>query len=161
MAKREPGKSSGIPTPEEEALNGCYWTEGKESVGFPADNVKGSMIIASGAYKAGKTKLTPFVAGSVYLEPAMLSFNTKKYEIDTRRAVVQRQGILRSRPRLPKWQLAFDLVVDDDFPVRELDVLNQILAEAGRRVGVGDYRPAKKGWFGKFKITKWKERNGK
>ena len=34
------------------------------------------------------------VAGGVSVEPPMLSFGTKQYAIDTRRAVVQRAGIL-------------------------------------------------------------------
>ena len=155
MAGRKPGKTE-IPTPEAASFESCYWTPEKDSLGFPGDNVKASMLVASTQYKAGKIKLGPFIAGSVFIEPAMLSFNTKEYEIDTRRAVIQRQGILRSRARISKWKLTFDLIVDDDFPATNIDVLKEILSESGRRVGIGDYRPQRKGWFGKFEVIDWK-----
>lgn len=158
MAQRKAGKAE-IPTPQDEAANGCYWTPEKDSLGFPGDNIKASMLIAAPQYKAGKIKLGPFVAGSIFIEPPMLSFHTKNYEIDTRRAVVQRQGILRSRPKLSKWKLGFDLIVDDDFPVTNTEILKDILAEAGRRVGIADYRPQKKGWFGKFDVISWQPQN--
>lgn len=162
MGRGTAGKTA-IPTPEVEAEASCYWLdEKKAALAYPADNLKCAMIQTAPQYKAGKQRLTPFVAGSIYIEPPMLSFGTPKYEIDTRRAVVVRQGILRSRARIPKgWRLTFDILVDDDFPVKELEVLKTILEEAGRRVGVGDYRPARKGWFGKFKVVAWKEKNGK
>lgn len=158
MRPSEAGKSV-IPSPQVEAEASCYWLDDKRSaLAYPADNLKCAMIQVAPQYKAGKQRLTPFVAGSIYLEPPMLSFGTLKYEIDTRRAVVVRQGILRSRARIDKgWRLSFDMLVDDDFPVKELDVLKKILEEAGRRVGIGDYRPAKKGWFGKFKVVEWNQ----
>ncbi len=139
MSRSSAGKTE-IPTPEAEAEASCYWLDQKKSaVAFPADNIKCAMIQTAPQYKAGKIRLTPFIAGSIYLEPPMLSFGTAKYEIDTRRAVVQRQGILLSRARIPKnWKLKFDILVDDDFPVTDTAVIRTILEEAGRRVGIGD-----------------------
>jgi hypothetical protein len=167
MAMRKPGKASQIPTPEEEALASCYWTEDKSSIGCPADNIKASMIVAAPAYKIGpKTKAAPYVAGSVSLKPDLIPFNTKEYVIDTRRAVVQRQGILRSRAKLNTWALDFEMVLDEDFleACTNPEVLKDILAEAGRRVGLLDFRPQRKGWFGKFRVTRFEPRtngNGK
>jgi hypothetical protein len=159
MARRGAVKkgASSIPTPEEEAKASCYWLPDGSSLMFPGDNIQAAMLRVASNYKANKKALTPFVAGSVVVEPEHVPFNTKDYLIDTRRAVVQRQGILRSRAKLPVWKLIFTLLVDDDFPVRELDILKQMLDEAGRRVGIGDFRPEKRGRFGKFVVTKFQE----
>jgi hypothetical protein len=35
-------------------------------------------------------------------------------------------------------------------------MLRNIVEEAGRRIGIGDFRLEKKGPFGKFEVTKWK-----
>lgn len=154
MQRKDSKRETQIPSVEEEAEASCYRDE-KGYLAFPADNVKTAMIITSSMYKVGKTRISPFVAGSVFISPRMLSFGVKKYQIDTRRAVVQKQGILRSRANLPEWELAFEMTVDDDFPVEDLSVLRRILEEAGRRVGIGDFRPQKKGWFGKFSVEKF------
>jgi len=156
MGKKKPGKDT-IPTPEEEAEAGCYWTDDKKSLAFPADNIKASVIVVAPMYKSGKIRLTPFVCGSLYIEPQMVPFGTKEYSIDTRRAVIQRQGILRSRPRLNTWKLQFDVLLDEDFPGVPLETIKMMFEEAGRRVGIGSFRPQKKGWFGKFKVVQWKE----
>jgi len=149
-----------IPTPKEEAERSCYLTEDKTSLAFPAMNLHRSMIHAAGAFKAGRLSMTPYIAGGVEIEPEMLSFNTDKYLVDTRRAVVQRQGIMRSRARIPQgWKLSCELLIsEEDLPQKSnLDMLKEILTEAGRRIGIGDFRPQKTGPFGKFKIVEWKE----
>lgn len=111
------GQSNGkkvIPTAEQEAAAGCYWTEDKTSVAVPSWNLFQALVKAAAAWKDGKTTMSRVVAGGVTVEPPMLSFGTKEYAIDTRRAVVQRQGILRSRPLLKDWQLEFDLLVNEE-----------------------------------------------
>jgi hypothetical protein len=70
--------------------------------------------------------------------------------------VVQRQGILRSRPLLKNWELDFDLVVnEEDVDPKFIPVLRPICEEAGRRVGLGDFRVEKNGPFGKFEVVSW------
>ena len=39
----------------------------------------------------------------------------------------------------------------------EVPVMKELFDIAGRIVGIGDWRPAKKGRFGKFQVTNWKE----
>src|SRR5580704_11830515 len=97
--------SKSIPTPEEEAKASCYWMPDESSLMFPGDNIQSAMLRVASSYKANKKALTPFVAGSIQIEPEHVPFNTKNFVVDTRRAVVQRQGILRSRAKLPQWKL--------------------------------------------------------
>jgi hypothetical protein len=153
------GRSNGkkvIPTPEQEAAEGCYWTEDKTSVAIPSWNLFRALVKAAAAYKDGKVAMSRVIAGGVTIEPAVLSFGTKKYAIDTRRAVVQRQGILRSRPLLKDWTLDFDLLVnEEDVSPKAFPTLRAICEDAGRRVGLGDFRIEKSGPFGKFVVESW------
>jgi hypothetical protein len=159
-----------IPTPTVEAASSCYWTEDKSALGYPGLNLHRGMITAAGAFRAGKLSMTPYIAGGIEIQPEMIPFHTldvkgkvaliSKYEIDTRRAVVQRQGIMRSRARIPKgWMLTFRIVVnEEDLPQKtSLEMLKAILEEVGRRIGIGDFRPQKTGPFGKFIVVSWKE----
>jgi len=159
MSKPKSGKKI-IPSPEQEAADGCYWTEDGKSLAFPATNIHSSLIIASSSYRIGKRSIMPFIAGAIEIEPLLIPFNTKLYQIDTRRVVIQRQGILRSRPLIFPWHLQFTYIVEEiDFPVQGeglVEVLKNITEEAGRRVGLGDFRPENRGWFGNYRIKGWK-----
>ena len=70
------------------------------------------------------------------------------------RAVVQKNGILRSRPIIPVWAVDVIFEIDDDFivPSQVLSLMN----DAGRIAGVGDWRPAKKGRYGRYKVIETK-----
>ena len=48
-----------------------------------------------------------------------------------------------------------DFEVEVDTSIIDLDMAHQLLEDAGRRQGVGDFRPEKKGPFGRFKIVRW------
>lgn len=74
-------------------------------------------------------------------------------EIDSRPAVVQRARIMRHRARLETWSLAFAIEIDDE--ILPLAQVHEILSDAGRRSGLGDFRVEKGGPFGKFQITAW------
>ena len=69
--------------------------------------------------------------------------------------VVQRQRFLRTRARfdLP-WSCTFGADCDDELvDQRQLETCLEI---AGRRIGLGDWRPEKSGDFGRFEIKELK-----
>jgi hypothetical protein len=144
-----------IPTPQEEAERSNYWNETKTEVGFPSWNILQGLVRASSGLKLHtnkKVSLAPIIAGDVELTPDWLSFGTANYDIDVRRAVVQRQGVLRARPWQKTWKLTFDVkwetsTLGEDF---DKDVLPELLTILGERIGIGDFRPICKGPFGKF-----------
>jgi hypothetical protein len=145
-----------IPTPEQEAKAACYYMEDGETLAIPGWNLFRSLVKAAGAFKDGKTSMSRIVAGGVQVQPDMLSLDTKTYGIDTRRAVVQRQGILRSRPHLKDWTLSFDLLVsEEDVSHKAFPTLRAIVEDAGRRMGIGDFRVEKNGPFGRFVVESW------
>jgi len=60
-----------------------------------------------------------------------------------------------TRPRFDKWKCKFEVILNDDSV--PAGVLNELIEHAGRYVGIGDWRPEKKGMFGKFMITSFKK----
>lgn len=159
MGTTQRGIKKFVPNPEEEARKGLYWTLDKSSIGFPTRNIHSGLIQASSGMKVPGNKkmaLAPIIAGDVSFVEEFASFNTKEYEIFTTRAVIQRQGILASRPRLRNWKLSFDVKWEGQFLGQGEDftegVLRPLLEILGSRIGVGTFRPSKKGPFGKFSI---------
>ena len=60
-----------------------------------------------------------------------------------------------------KWvhNMTFDTYVTVDIQEKfNPDVVMEALGIAGRYVGIGDWRPAKKGKFGKFQVVYFKEK---
>lgn len=70
--------------------------------------------------------------------------------VSVMRVVVQRSAVARARLEIAAgWQLAFMIdVVDDQL---RPEVLREILDEAGRAVGIGDFRPR----YGRFQVTRF------
>ena len=62
--------------------------------------------------------------------------------------VVQRSRILRTRAKFDVWALAAHIEVDEELVDKEQ--LLSWLDIAGRRIGLGDWRPARSGIFGRF-----------
>ena len=71
--------------------------------------------------------------------------------LDRRRVVVQRSAVTRERPALlAGWSATITFAVFTPVYITP-DLLHDVLIDAGRLVGVGDFRPT----FGRFQITKF------
>ena len=79
-----------------------------------------------------------------------------KDEIDVRPVVIKstKGRIPRRRPIFKNWSLKFTIEYDEDEISAE--TIKEILDYAGRRVGIGDFRPENGGPFGRFMVTKFK-----
>ena len=44
-----------------------------------------------------------------------------------------------------------------DTSICGVKLFRQIVDDAGKRIGIGDFRPATKGPFGRFAVTVWRE----
>jgi len=89
----------------------------------------------------------------IFATTDLCSFGKKHWDfVDRRRVVVQRSGITRSRPALNEgWICEVELQVNlPEYINRNL--LRFTLAQAGRLVGLGDFRIAN---FGKFEIVEF------
>ena len=69
--------------------------------------------------------------------------------------VVQRNRIERTRVKFDKWECTF--VVDVDPELVDAEQLTTWLDIAGRRVGLGDWRPQKSGHYGRFQVESIEE----
>lgn len=79
----------------------------------------------------------------------------KRFEVDSRPVTIPatKGRIMRHRPRFDQWGAKFDLMVNDD--LIDPQMAHQLLTEAGIGIGIGDFRPEKRGPFGTFQVTRW------
>ena len=84
----------------------------------------------------------------------------KDFEVDSRPVTIPatKGRIMRHRPRFDSWGARFDLVVNDD--LLSTEIVHQLLNEAGQSIGIGDFRPEKRGPFGCFRVTRFDEKTG-
>jgi hypothetical protein len=141
----------------------------KGNLVVPSVQVRASLLEASKAFKLGRTNLKT-VLNSIMIEPvddlelkSPSNRPIKNYTIDKRRVVVSRAGIMRARPVVPQWKLSFKIEVDRELMENSLqgtstlELLTRVLSDAGKKQGIGDYRPQKGGSFGRFEVTNAKE----
>lgn len=155
-------------TPRHQAELTAYCDEprtAKSLLWVPSTWIMGSIATIASDYKIpGSRKSVKSVSGGAILPiEEKLFFNEKhtlgKVEIDSRPVVIQRSRIMRHRARLEKWSL--DIVLELDDSIIPVDSFHQILIDAGKRAGIGDFRPPKGGSFGRFVITSWKATESK
>ena len=81
----------------------------------------------------------------------------KDIVVDARPVVIPatKGRIMRYRPKYENWSMKFGMEVNTD--LIDVDMAQQLLMEAGLQVGLGDFRPEKRGPFGTFRITQWSE----
>ena len=149
------------PMPEDEAKAKAYWYDGQ--LAFPANAVRSSLLNASIGHKIGRRSARSVLAGAIIdvLSPSggewlLLTDHQGRpltdYEIDLRRAVVQRNAVLRARPRVDEWQARVAVVYDPEF-IQEGEI-ETFLKRAGITVGIGDWRPEKNGTMGRYKVLR-------
>ncbi len=63
--------------------------------------------------------------------------------------------VKRRMPRLINWEVTSTIYVIDE--VIDMDVLERALADAGRFVGVGRFRPQNGGYYGRFEVDSLEE----
>lgn len=131
-----------------------YRTE-KNEIGIPGEYLRQAIIHAAkfrqDPRSPRKSAMDLFKAGVVSLtELAGLGNDTWDY-LDRRRAVVQRSAITRARPAFYKgWRAEFDLQVLVPEYI-EPDALLDVIGQAGRLVGLADFRPT----YGRFAVTEF------
>jgi hypothetical protein len=147
-----------IPTPEEEAESGAYRMPSGQLY-LPSTHFFGAILLAASGQKIGKKSAPQILAAGLFQEEELFPLccpqtgqPIRDYEIDTRRAVVQRAAVMRSRAKIPAWQATIRFMYEP--LLINPEIIESTLTLAGRVVGVGDYRPAKKGPFGRFGVIR-------
>jgi hypothetical protein len=158
MQQTSGGTKKSIPTPENEALAGCYWTDDEHSsLAIPARCLHASFLKTAPKYRIPKSSLTSLVSSAMHVGPEMIPLQKKDYEVDVQSVVVQKARIFRARAKVFPWSATFTLFFDEEWI--GLDVMQitipQLIKTAGKLVGVLDYRPDKKGQFGTFRLVRY------
>lgn len=142
--------------PKVQAEHSAYRDPDTEELYVPGVNIQRALVSAA-AYSKGKGRATlqKPAAACLMVSPERVSLNQKEYAIDSRPVVIQatKGRILRHRPRLDEWELKFQIEYDDTL-LKETEV-RRIVDDMGSRVGLLDFRPEKKGPFGRCVVVHW------
>jgi hypothetical protein len=141
--------------PAEQAEFAAYRAPGG-NLYLPGLNVQRALV--SGAtYSKGKGRgsLQKAAAACLLVTPEYIDLGTPDYIVDSRPVVVPatKGRVLRHRPRLDDWRVTFTIEFDDTLlsPTN----VRRILDDTGTRVGLLEFRPEKRGPFGRFIVTRW------
>jgi hypothetical protein len=144
-------------SPAEQAEHSAY----RDETGIlfvPGINFQRALVSAATFSKGkGRASLQKTVAACLMVEESNCSLGVKQFSVDSRPVVIKAtQGrILRHRPRIDKWSLTATLSFDATM-IKETEVY-RIIQDCGTKVGLLDFRPERKGPFGRFIITAWSE----
>ncbi len=114
-------------------------------------------LVQAAAYSKGKGRasLQKPVAACVLVVPERCSLGVATYTVDSRPVVIAatKGRIIRHRPRFDQWQVNF--AIEYDTALLNESELREVIDNAGSRVGLLDFRPEKKGPFGRFMVVSW------
>lgn len=148
--------------PREEAEQHAYKAK-DGTFYFNAFAIMGCMGAAGSNHKAtGTRKTLRFVVPSaVRMTSDTITITNgnggpaKDFEVDSRPVTIPatKGRIMRHRPRWDTWGAKFELQINDD--LLDPATAHVLLQEAGLSIGIGDFRPEKRGPFGTFRVTRW------
>lgn len=136
-----------------EYLMGFY---GGNEIVIPSTNIKSALVEGAKLNKLGAAFNRSVMLFADTVPVAHSGPSTKEQMwltpacVDCRSVKVGTARLMRYRPRLNDWSLTVDIAFDETIVERA-----QILAaaaNAGRYIGLGDYRPARGGAFGRFDV---------
>lgn len=148
-------------TPRDEAEGKLHVTTRGEPY-IPVEALMSCLIVA-GQYirldgkRQASTKQSSLVPGFITIEDQELILTHKEWEVDMRPGRNPNGGELVCivRPRFDKWGFEVTILLDTSL---FSPVMCRELFEIGlNRVGLLEFRPARKGIFGRGRIVKWEE----
>lgn len=151
---------NGRGTPREQATRTAYRDTKTGELYVPGPNIFAALVDAGKFHKLGKNKLTTqkssLVPAGLLVPELMVSLGTKEFEVDSRRVRIPATGgcVMRHRARVDRWKTTFTLEVDETMFSSQF--VRALVDDAGKKVGLGDYRPATRGPFGRFVVSDWK-----
>jgi len=137
-------------------------------IGIPMEYLMAALVYAGKFVKYDARKNMSTTAGS--LVPSLISLDDMFYPfknqtpangqdnlwlIDKRRGVLKANGVAVAiiRPKIMNWEIDVTLEFDQD-EINESKV-RAVVEAAGKFAGLGDFRPACKGPFGRFTVKDW------
>lgn len=164
----KPPRTRERPSPRQQCEKKVYVTaDGKPYL--PTENLL-ACLIAAGQYVRLDGKRQMSTAKSTLL-PAFMTIcdpylplhvpGTKRapaWEVDIRQGKNPNGGeaVCLCRPRFDQWSFTASLLIDTS-EIGE-NAIRDLWDKAGKRIGLGDFRPARKGMFGQFVIECWEKK---
>lgn len=167
-AKISAGSSSAITTgskgtPRDQAEPKLYTMPDGHPM-IPGPNVFSGLIAAGVFHKAGRKQIT---TGTASLIPAGMFIpelecpienpfgGPVQWEVDSRRVVnpSTRGAMMCHRPRFDAWKISFSIRLDDS--MFDEAITRKLVDDFGSKIGLGDFRPSRKGPFGRFLVVHW------
>lgn len=155
------GSSAGADrgTPQDIAASKLYIGL-RGDVMIPQPNLMRCLVEGGRFHKVGRSQLTTSRASMLFscveIEGAEIAIVHKQpWSVDTRAVRIPSTGgrILAHRPIFDDWRLEFG--VELDTTILGQKIFRQVVDDAGKRVGLGDFRPACKGPYGRFVVAQW------
>ena len=141
---------------------GAVYVDDSGSIVLPDVNIMSAIVAGARKSKKGKdAQAGVFVNGHGTFG---FSFSGKKTPealwesgkfTDRRAVVIQRNKIMRVRPRFNQWSSAFTIEVDDE--ICNAEEVRNWLETAGNRAGLGDFRPM----YGRFEVVEFNPKKEK
>jgi len=127
---------------------------------IPSPNLLRCLVEGGRFHKVGRSQITTqkssMLFSCVVIHASEIPIIHKQdWKVDTRAVRIPATGgrILGHRPMFDDWKLKFELELDTRIIGSKLFRL--IVDDAGNRIGLGDFRPATKGPYGRFNVTSW------
>ena len=148
-------------TPREIAEAKLY-TDSEGRFVIPQPNLLRCIVDGGSFHKIGKKQVTTRESSLVYAccdipGLSVVIKHKQPWAVDVRPIVIPatKGRILCPRPRFDDWSLNFEITLATD--IIGANLMRRIVDDAGVKIGLGDFRPARKGPFGKFNVVLWKE----
>lgn len=153
-SKRKKTDQDHIDIARSEYMLGFYG--GGDAVTLPTANVRSSLIEGAKLNKLGAAfnRSIMFVEDEVKIDHSGPKTRAQMWKtpacVDCRSVKVGQARLMRYRPRLNDWSLTVTIAFDESMVERAQIVT--AMENAGRYIGIGDYRPARGGPFGRFVV---------
>lgn len=146
-------------TAAEEAKLRAHWVgDGKSrQLCIPWVMLYNCLCTAAGAFKyRGAKKYSSVIAATVSCEVDRIPLGTDKYEVfEEYVRIPPRTGqmVKIGRPLLRTWSATFVMIVDDE--LYDVKNVKPILEHASNLIGIGAWRPEKRGAHGRFTVEEF------
>lgn len=149
--------------PLEEICKEKLYKSDDNKLGIPAQNLLSALMEAGRDVKNGKKAVSTATSTSLpsflTIEGEFLPFtNNPKWEPDLRGGTLDngkaKVKVAIVRPKFKYWELTVRMQYDEK--IADESVVKDLIRIAGNKIGLGDFRPAKRGVFGRFAIADFK-----
>lgn len=158
--------------PRDEAAPKVYQTEDGRPY-WPVENLfscwvgAGQFVRLDGKRQVSSAKSTVLPAFLTIEDPVLLlvenpsepaeRWRSAEWEVDMRQGRNPNGGeaVCLVRPRFDKWGFRVSILVDT--AEVGINIAREVVEQGGKRMGLGDFRPQKRGPFGKYSIVRWDE----